>query len=84
MSTGTKFISLSPNRLIEIDDLESRMFDYLDDQHAALAGRVYDSPGVFGVLGIDPLVSGEFDILGDALATDGLGRLLDPSSASAY
>ena len=85
MHTGSKFASFAPDQLVELEDLQDRFFDYLDDQAKDLASRVYDGPGVFGTtLGFDLTTPGEFDITGSSLATDGIGHLLDVTAAIAY
>lgn len=82
--TGKTFVELTENTLIERDDLKDRFFDYLDGKTSALTGRVYDESGVFGVIEVDTSVAGQFTLNGDAIATDGLGRFLNHSSAASY
>lgn len=77
-NTGKPFVNFAHNKLVELEDLKDRFFEYLDTQLKSTVARVYNNPGVFdSLLALTSPGNDQFSITGTSLATDGVGNIID-------
>jgi len=77
-NTGKPFVNFAHNKLVELEDLKDRFFEYLDTQLKGAIARVYNNPGVFdSLLALTSPGNDQFSITGTSLATDGVGNIID-------
>lgn len=77
-NTGKPFVNFAHNKLVELEDLKGRFFEYLDTQLKSTIARVYNSPGVFdSILALTSPGNDQLSIVGTSLATDGVGNIID-------